>query len=94
MRASAALPLQSISGVSADCSLFGITDGSRPGERQQEAPGRRICTLAAVGECNPTLFLAAFLSALLISFPPAPAAMAQAEQEAAGAWITWDNSVP
>lgn len=50
IRASAVLPLKSIIRVLADCSLFGITDVSRVGERQQEAPERRICALAGVGE--------------------------------------------
>lgn len=50
IRASAVLPLKSIIRVLADCALFGITDVSRVGERQQEAPERRICALAGVGE--------------------------------------------
>lgn len=50
IRPSTVLPLKSISRVLADCSLFGITDVSRVGERLQEAPERRICALAGVGE--------------------------------------------
>lgn len=50
IRPSTVLPLKSISRVLANCSLFGITDVSRAGERQQEAPERRICALTGVGE--------------------------------------------
>jgi len=50
IRPSTVLLLKSISRVLADCSLFGITDVSRVGKRQQEAPERRICALAGVGE--------------------------------------------
>lgn len=97
IRPSTALPLKSTNRVLADCSLFGITDVSRVGKRQQEAPERRICALAGVGECNHRLFLAGVSqqqSILLISLPPAHRAMSQAEQEAAVAWITWSDSAP
>lgn len=52
-------------------SLFGITDGTRLGEAVG-SPGKEDSCSAAVGERNPTLFLAGFPSVSLISFPPAP----------------------